>query len=89
MSYFSTLHRQPPEHKRFFAIFVSGAITVFIFGIWSLVKFGGGAEVVAQNENINEVGPFESFSSNIAGSLQALKDSFVELKSSSGTTYGQ
>jgi hypothetical protein len=89
MSYFSTLHRQPVEHKKRFALFVSSAVTIFIFGIWSLVKFGGGGEVVAQDKNTNENSPFESFTSNMASSFQALKDSFKELNSRSSTIYGE
>lgn len=82
MSYLSTLHRQPAVHKKRFALFVSGTITLFIFGVWSLVNFGGDGGVIARKANMNtaEVSPLESFGTNVASSFSALKDSFVELK---------
>ena len=38
--YFATLHTKPDHHKRRFAFLASSAITLSIFGIWSLVTFG-------------------------------------------------
>ena len=87
--YLSTLHRQPDEHKRRFALFVSSVVTLFIFSIWSLVIFGtspGG--ILAENETnqvaettSGDISPFQSMRSGLASSFQALKNSFGELKS--------
>lgn len=78
MSYFSTLHKQPPEHKRRFALFVSGAATLLILFIWFTAKFAG-PEVIVENEN--EVSPLESMQASVSESLNALKKSFNDLNS--------
>lgn len=38
--YLSTLHQRPDRHKDRFAFLASASITLFIFAIWSFVKFG-------------------------------------------------
>src|SRR3989344_5865914 len=50
--YLSTLHKQPPHHKKRFALLASSTITLFIFGVWSLVTFGTGGTMIAENEKI-------------------------------------
>ena len=78
--YLAQLHKKPDHHKRQFALLASGTITLLIFGIWSLVTFGEGRKVVVVSESGNEVSPFHSLGTSVAATLEALKGSFVELK---------
>lgn len=90
--YLSTLHRRPTHHKRRFALLTSSVITLFIFGVWSMVNFGTGSTGVMGSNNIssdsiavaNEVSPLQSLRMNLAASLEALKGSFAELKTGFG-----
>jgi len=84
--YLSTLHSKPDHHKKRFALLASSTITLVIFGIWSLVTFQSKSDETAvlkvdNGAKIAEVGPLQSFSANIAASLDGLKASFNELKS--------
>ena len=76
--YLSTLHRQPDRHKKRFALLVSGTVTLFIFGIWSLATFGINTRTIVEAKN--EVSPFQSLRMSLAASLEALKNNFGELK---------
>lgn len=86
--YLSTLHRQPPHHKKRFALLASSTITLFIFGAWSLATFGTSGTKIAENEKVptnvaateNEVNPLQSLRMALATSFEALKDSIEELK---------
>jgi hypothetical protein len=89
--YLAELHKKPDHHKRQFALLASGTVTLFIFGIWSLATFGMNGGIIAKDSGSattisktaeNEVGPFQSFRSNLASSLEALKGGFAELKHS-------
>ena len=88
-NYFSTLHRQPPHHKKRFAFLASSTITLFIFGVWSLATFGTSGTKIAGNENVpvnsavaeNEVSPLQSLRTGLASSFEALMSSLNELKS--------
>ena len=89
--YLAELHKKPDHHKKQFALLASGTITLFIFGVWSLATFGINREVIAKSDGgivaaskvaESEVGPFQSFRSNLASSLDAIKSNFGELKRS-------
>ena len=81
------IHSRPDHHKKSIAFFTSGAITLFIFGIWALVNFGvsdstviAGVEESQTDNKSNEVSPFEAFKSNVAASIGSIGDSFNTLK---------
>jgi len=86
--YLAELHKKPDHHKKQFALLASGTITLFIFGVWSLATFGINEGIVAKDNNISEaskvaggeVGPFQSFRSSVASSLEAIKSNFEQLK---------
>lgn len=85
--YLAQLHKKPDHHKRQFALLASGTITLFIFGIWSLTTFGVNRGMAANNNVSNvsvapesEAGPFQSFRSSVAASLEAIKSSFGQLQ---------
>jgi hypothetical protein len=86
--YLIKLHKKPDRHKKQFALLASGTITLFIFGIWSLATFGLNEEIMAKGGNVpiasntmeNESGPFQSFRSNMALVLEAIRGNFEELK---------
>lgn len=92
--YLAELHKKPPHHRRQFAFLASSTITLFIFGVWALATFGVNASIIAKSEDRNpepvvvrtgnEVSPFQSVGMSLAASLQALKNSFRELKSGFG-----
>ena len=80
--YLSTLHQRPDHHKRRFALLTSGAITLFIFTVWSFVNFGTlgtESQAVALSET-NEVSPFQSLRESLASSFEAFRDTAVEIK---------
>ncbi|MEK7176889.1 MAG: hypothetical protein AAB719_01130 [Patescibacteria group bacterium] len=87
--YLSELYKKPDHHKNRFALLVSGAVTLFIFGIWSLTLFGNDGSQVADanlSNNANEeVSPFESVRINLGTSLQAFKNSFNDIKNNLNT----
>lgn len=87
--YLATLHQRSPHHKRHFALLTASVITLFIFGVWSLVTFGtisGG--IIAESESVFqasgstnvEISPFQSLRMNLASLFGALKNNFEELK---------
>lgn len=46
--YLSQIHTKPEAHKKRFALLVSGGFTLLIFAIWSVVMFGGEAQVAKE-----------------------------------------
>ncbi|MDO8569185.1 MAG: hypothetical protein Q7R89_00105 [bacterium] len=86
--YLAELHKKSDHHKKQFAFLASGTITLFIFGVWSLSTFGMNEEVIVKGDGLStgskvaesEVSPFQSFRSNLASSLEALRNNFDELK---------
>ncbi len=81
--YLSQLHRRSDRHKKNFALFVSGVVTIIIFSVWSMVNFGGNAELakkVENNQPVNEVSPLNSMRSNLGSSLEAVKNSLNGIK---------
>ena len=80
--YFRTLHRQPVEHKKRFALMASSVVTLFIFGIWSLATFGTRPEVIAQK---NEASPLDSLRTSVASSFEALTNSLQDLTKNLGS----
>lgn len=83
--YLAELHKKPDEHKKRFALLVSGAVTLFIFGIWSLTIFGTSGEKIAENDSVfqkgsEEVSPLQSIRMNLGTSLEAIKGIFGGLK---------
>ena len=84
--YLATLHKRPDHHKKRFALLVSGTITLFIFGVWSLATFGTNKVIVTGGD---EVSPFQSLHSSLAVSIEALQENFKELKDSVLKTYGR
>ena len=93
--YLSTLHEKPAGHKKRFALLTSGAITLFIFGVWSLATFGMNGiginkEIFTRKDDVptpsvrveNEVSPLGSLYKSLVASVGTLLDSFGELKTS-------
>lgn len=84
--YIKTLYSRPDHHKKQFALLASATVTLFIFGVWSLVNFGGGG-VVAQSESegqvasieSSEISPFGSLRMSVAASLASIKGIFEEI----------
>lgn len=91
--YLATLHKRPDHHKRRFALLASGSITVLIFVAWALVTFGNGGTLAENNndpERANpEIGPIDSLRAGASESLDALGNSFKDLKSGVFNTYGE
>lgn len=86
--YLSELYKKPDHHKNRFALLVSGAVTLFIFGIWSLTLFGNSAQVADANlthDPNEEVSPFESIRINLGTSLQAFKNNFSDIQNNLNT----
>lgn len=80
--YLSELHKKPDHHKKQFALLTSGTITLFIFGIWSVVNFGvPDAPVKVAEEKKEEIGVFDSLRLNLAASLTGIKENFMDLES--------
>ena len=84
--YLATLQTRSPQHKKRFAFLVSGAFTLSIFGIWSLVTFGpevGGILAdretspskvsLMEKKSEDEISPFESLRMNIAATFEAFR----------------
>lgn len=88
--YLSTLHTKSDTHKKRFALLTSGGFTLFIFVIWSLVRFSpfstSDTSTLASNEvnvptnTANAISPLDNISSGIGASFQALKDQFTSIK---------
>lgn len=76
--YLGTLHIKSDNHKKRFALLVSSAFTLLIFGIWSLTTFGGSYKTVLVEKE--EVGPLQSLSTNLAASFEVFRNNFKELK---------
>ncbi|MEK7147858.1 MAG: hypothetical protein AAB758_01015, partial [Patescibacteria group bacterium] len=81
--YLATLHKRSDEHKKRFALLVSGGISLFIFAIWSMATFGPTGSIAESNTEPQraheEVGPIESIRVNLASSLESLKNNIQEL----------
>ncbi|MDP3763848.1 MAG: hypothetical protein Q8Q92_04410 [bacterium] len=86
--YLTALYKKPDHHKRRFALLVSGTVTLFIFGVWSLATFGTNNNKVIVTSN-NEVSPLQSLNSSLAASLEALRENFKELKDGVSNIYGR
>ena len=84
--YLYELHRKPDDHKKRVALMFSGAITLLIFGIWSLAVFGTSGEKLAnkdiKSDKVQEVSPFQSIRMNLASSFESVRASFGGLKGS-------
>lgn len=84
-SYFRELQKKPDHHKKSFALLASSTVMLFIFGIWALVNFppSGPADspTLASGSNVVEPSPFQTFRESLASSLEAIRNSFIELKS--------
>jgi hypothetical protein len=80
--YLSTIHQRSPEHKKRFALVVSGCFTLLIFAGWSLVMFGPKPEVAKETSGpvnlaavaVSQTGvtPFESLSSSLKSAWYSL-----------------
>lgn len=88
--YLAELQKKPDRYKKRFAFLVSGVVTLFIFGSWSLAVFGTSGSKIADSENAGiasaktnkEISPFQSVRINLATSFEAIRNSFGELKTS-------
>ena len=93
--YLEKLQNKPAHHKKRFALLTSGAITLFIFGVWSLATFGMNGiginkEIFTRKDDVptpsvrveNEVSPLGSLYKSLVASVATLLDSFGELKTS-------
>ena len=82
MSYFTELREKPKAHRERFALLSAATITLFIFGFWAMTKFSG-SEVVA--DATSEVTPIASFTASVGESFKLVKQTFMELISTSNT----
>ena len=86
--YLATLHKKSDDHKKYFALAVSGGFTLFIFTFWMLANFGNGGILARNDEStstedsstVMEGSPLQSMSSSIAASWQAIRDNFDDFK---------
>ncbi len=83
--YLQTIHQRSPAHKKRFALLASGGTTLIIFGIWSLVMFGGKSTVVAVTAEGGAppeavVSPFEEIKGGVANSIDAVKSQMDQIK---------
>jgi len=83
--YLAELHKKSDYHKKRFAFLASGAVTLFIFGAWSLVIFPPRVDPSlalgkSEDAKVSEVSPFQSLGINLAASISALRDSFKGLE---------
>ncbi|MEX0919497.1 MAG: hypothetical protein WDZ64_01970 [Parcubacteria group bacterium] len=84
--YINNLKERPPHHRKRFALLFSTTVTLFIFGIWTMVNFGTGGILATKADTRettveqNEVSPLASFYKNIATSFQAVGSGIGELK---------
>ena len=83
--YLTDLPGRSDEHKRRFALFVSSGLTLFIFAIWSLVRFGIPASeqaIVAENyeaeEARDESEMFERLGTGVSAAYLSLKERFID-----------
>jgi hypothetical protein len=85
--YLRTIHERTPSHRNRFALLVSGGTTLLIFGVWSLVVFGGQTAVLAEAptpkvEEVEAESPFGGLSGGVANSFSAIKEQFQQIKES-------
>ena len=80
--YLATLHTKSREHKRRFALLVSGVATLFMFAMWSMVTFGPSG-TLAENKKEKEikraheeVSPLESLRSSAVESFDSVKNAY-------------
>ena len=82
--YLATLHKPSPQHKKHFALGVSGGVTLVIFALWSVVNFGSNGTIAKSGVEVErahpEVSPLESLRTNVASSFQGIIESFSGLK---------
>ena len=80
--YLAELHTKPDHHKKRFALLASGAFTLVILGVWSLVTFGGDDVTLADGEMPAkvEVSPFQSLIGGVIASFKSLNGDYDELK---------
>lgn len=82
--YLRELYKKPEYHKKNFALFISGAVTLFIFSIWSMVMFGNKESKLAQKSEESAAGevitPLRSARMNLGSSLEAIRRAFDEVK---------
>lgn len=87
--YLSTLHTRSDQHKKAFALAVSGGVTLSIFLVWSMVTFSpfsDGAQI-AEDTNApielapsSEVSPFQNLKSGVAASFEAVREGLDSAK---------
>lgn len=96
--YLSTIHQKSPEHKRLFALVISGSVTLIIFGIWSLVTLNRNPQIVAEvskdEGTLKAPIPLEDIKSGLANSFEAVRGQINSLQENdstvdTNTTYGQ
>ncbi len=80
-----TIHQRSHAHKQRFALLTSGGITLMIFGIWSLVVFGGRTAQVAEApvvevKAVDAESPFEGLKGGVANSFNAVKEQAEKIK---------
>ncbi len=96
--YLSTIHQKSPQHKKLFALVISGSVTLIIFGIWSLVTFNRGSQIIVDAPKdagtLKAPIPLEDIKSGLANSFEAVRGQINSLQDNSGTadtntTYGE
>jgi len=79
-AYLNDLPNKSVEHKKRFALLVSGGFTLLIFAVWSFVHFGPEPEVVTETEGpvtlaaavTAEVSPFANLANGIGDAWSSL-----------------
>jgi hypothetical protein len=85
--YLATLHQRPDHHKRRFALLTSGVVTLSIFIIWSLVRFGSmtSSNVADSQPNTAAVAtsitPLQAIGSSIATAWASITSEFSSANS--------
>lgn len=82
-TYLKELHTKPDNHKRRFALLVSGGFTALMFATWFVVKFGGAPEVAKVEEGPVNLAAVEASAVGIApfdNVLRGISDSWNSLQ---------
>lgn len=94
--YIENIQDKSDNHKRRFALVVSGMFTLLIFSLWSMTTFG----VLLNTSNVDktqqeaqvlstEVSPLDSIWSDVSGTFSDIKGQFNSLKESAFNIYGR
>ena len=99
--YLATIHKRSDQHKKNFALGVSGIITLLIFAIWLFVNYGTPTTVAEdgakfETASAQEVSPLGSLGQSLSSSWESLwqkwgelNTGYQDLKEKTFDTYGR